>query len=880
VALNRLGLGFLFTAKDMASGIIRRIGGGLLTLKGRAKSAGLAIKGALGIAAAGVTALVGGIAVLGLAIKSARFAAEFEFAMARVQSLSGATTAEFTALRRAALDAGIATQFTPVEAAKGLQELTVRGFSARDAIDSLRGVLALAVGGQISVGQAAQTTGAALRAFSLDTSETALTIDKLLLASKMSALQAVDLTLAIGSVGRGAKATKQTLDEMIMAISLVRDTGLEASTAAHSVSAALVYMSLRRDRFKALELDITDSAGEFKRFGDIIAETAAKLNEKYTNQADRAAIATRLFGKYGLTAYKALEDVMGKGIPNAAGEMVYGIEAIDVFREKLNNAAGTAKKMESILLNTFEGQERLIRGSIETLGTVIGEPFAKVFKPVVKLFIDVINTVIRAFDSLPFEARTALAAGIVIASVVSIAAGAFTLLAFAIAMVLPYLGTIATVMGVMTAAMAPLVVGLGVIVGAFVAIRHAYENNIGGMGDYFRNLFSKIKLAFQGVIQLFTQGGFTGAVRSEMMKAENSGILHFVTRIWHIGTRIIRFFRGVGEGISAGLEAASPVFKSLWDAISDLGRVLGVVGEEASGAFTQLSGGVYAEKGARVGMTIVRIFTIVAEVLKRVVRIGQGFVEGWTRIRIGVGGAIEELMPVLKLLWDKFKSVYDIFDTGVRASADSADGMRTWGTAIADFIGGSLSVLINFIRWLAMGIYGVLWVIDLFKTRLQIVGRFVTAVANGMLNAFKNLFDYLIAHFEIAAALFGKLATLLGDTPETKLVAEFGGAAQESLAGRYDRAAARTGDTLSGIGEIFRPSVATEESAVSRGVSADRLEDIMSRAADKAAASARHDPRPAIEVRLEVDGEELARTSANAQRSLDERGMRPVGNAP
>ena len=52
--------------------------------------------------------------------------------------LSNATAGEMDMLKKAAIQAGIETQFSPTEAVKGLNELAQAGYSAKESVDLLR----------------------------------------------------------------------------------------------------------------------------------------------------------------------------------------------------------------------------------------------------------------------------------------------------------------------------------------------------------------------------------------------------------------------------------------------------------------------------------------------------------------------------------------------------------------------------------------------------------------------------------------------------------------------------------------------------------------------------------------------------------------------
>ena len=64
MALNNLGLGFLFTAKDLASGVMTRVKHNLGEVEGKATGMGAAAKSAFSGFGVGMVAMGAGIAAL------------------------------------------------------------------------------------------------------------------------------------------------------------------------------------------------------------------------------------------------------------------------------------------------------------------------------------------------------------------------------------------------------------------------------------------------------------------------------------------------------------------------------------------------------------------------------------------------------------------------------------------------------------------------------------------------------------------------------------------------------------------------------------------------------------------------------------------------
>ncbi len=216
--------------------------------------------------AGGIGIVSAGLAGLEASFNMASVAGRFEQDVIRVGMIAQATGKDLDMLRDAALKAAQDTPFQPTESIKALQDIAAMGFTAAESVAMLRPALDLASAGGIGVAQAADSMAAAMKVFGLDAGDASAVADKLLHIANLTGLQARDLQNALGTVGRGAGAAKQGLDEMLISMGLVKNTGVQASVAASSVSSALVFMSTRADKFKKLGVSLTDTNGDFRDF--------------------------------------------------------------------------------------------------------------------------------------------------------------------------------------------------------------------------------------------------------------------------------------------------------------------------------------------------------------------------------------------------------------------------------------------------------------------------------------------------------------------------------------------------------------------------------------------------------------------------------------
>jgi hypothetical protein len=106
VALNNLGLGFVFTARDLASGAIGNLERNFMSLDRRVGLGTENIQSAFQQLGVGLAVFTAGAATVGAAFSLANAAGRFEQAVASAGAIAGATAEELTRLHDAAIEAG------------------------------------------------------------------------------------------------------------------------------------------------------------------------------------------------------------------------------------------------------------------------------------------------------------------------------------------------------------------------------------------------------------------------------------------------------------------------------------------------------------------------------------------------------------------------------------------------------------------------------------------------------------------------------------------------------------------------------------------------------------------------------------------------------
>lgn len=314
---------------------------------------------ALAVAVAGLF----GITLFAGAVKSA---AEFEAAMSRVKAAAGATDEEFKQLKQAAEDAGATTKYTSVEAAAALENLSKAGLDAKQSIEALPAVLALAQAGDIELGQSAEYVTKAVMGMGLQFSDSGRVADVLAKGANASNTSVTGLAQALSYAAPLARTLGLSLETTVAIIGKFADAGIDASRAGTALNAIMGQFSDPTSKFRRELADAGIITGNFEL---ALRQLAA------AGPRGQAAI-----NAVGLEAGPALRALLGQGIG-----------ALDELKAKLDNAAGSAAQTAATMEDNLPGAMNSLASAWDTVRNVLGAPVLPVLKDAVLSFAGVLR---------------------------------------------------------------------------------------------------------------------------------------------------------------------------------------------------------------------------------------------------------------------------------------------------------------------------------------------------------------------------------------------------------------------------------------------------------------------------------------------------------
>jgi TP901 family phage tail tape measure protein len=581
MALNNLGLGFIFTAKDHASRTIDNISKSLTRMERAQTAAQKVMQAGAAMMVASMAGLVAGKKLLDGAWFVASASGLFEQRVQHLGVVAEATTEELKKMRAMALDTTSSAQFAPLEKVSALNELAQVGFTAKQSMEALEGALNFATAAELSGARSASTMAAAMQVFNLKATDAAMISDKLMKTSTSTAIAVGDLEHMMGTVARGSGAMEQSFTATLVAMGIVKGLGVDASVAASSVSAGMLEIS---DNYKSLKkelgVDVLDASGNFKDFTAIVLETNNALSSlskvEYVNKVKE------LTGRFGMTSFIGIIKKLEQGVETTNGKILKFGDAVKYMNSRINDSAGLTEKFKNALLDSLPGQVLILRNTFDALTISVGKAFSEFTRPGVEKVIEFINLLKTKFEALPPSVQGAIAVATYTASAVLILGSALLFAVGAFAVLAPALPIAIGALKGLLAACWPIVLVAAALGLAFVTVKAAFERNIGGFGDRATKMFNKVKLAFQGVYQFMTQGFASGGIAKELAKGENKGILDFVRVVVGYAFRIKKFFEGIGEGFMLAVDQMGPAFSLIMSALEDLGNHLGIFSAETA----------------------------------------------------------------------------------------------------------------------------------------------------------------------------------------------------------------------------------------------------------------------------------------------------------
>ena len=682
-------------------------------------------------------AVAAGVFLAGLA-PAVGTAADFQAAVSGVGAVSNAGAGQMRDLKQAALDLGASTAWSALNVTAAEKKLAMAGYSVRDNIAALPGVLNLASAAQEDLGGTADIASNILSAFKLKASQTGEVADILTATFTSSNTPLSGLGATMATVGPVAQAAGASLADVAAMAAKLGDVGVPAAVAGTGIKIAFQRLQApagaAAKQLQELGIATKDSTGNMLPIFDILKNL--EVQTAAMGSADRAAVFKKIFGEEAIGSVTAL--------------MNQGIDTIREYAATLENATGKAASVAAMQLDNLKGATTLLSSGWEGLKITIGS----IFLPVLTLLVHGITRVVGWLNVLAKSSVGKVLIGM--AAAVSVAVIAFTAFTGVVALAgipIPFVATALAGLGAAIAAVSWPVWALAAAVGVLYV---AWRKNFGGIADIVSGWWRKISLVFQGVRAVFeTLSGTSGMIEGALAKKiKAAGLIGLVTTVAQVVYRIKSFFSGLWDAVKFGaagvVEILRPIFNSIAGVVSPLWDIFKAVGSAIADVIGILTGGAAATDvsgwrtfGEVVGIVItgawqmlagaVRIalvplqlvFDVVGVLLRGFILLGEGigtacgwivekFTQLWSaagKIAGGIGDIFDAMGAAVKWafmnltpvgwLIQAFTGVYKFLDgidfskSGVKMMHTLAAGIKSALMAPVDLVKSGLSKIRN-----------------------------------------------------------------------------------------------------------------------------------------------------------------------------------------
>jgi len=266
---------------------------------------------------------------------------DFEFQMAKVKAISGASDKEFKKLQDSAQELGRTTFFTASQVGELQLNLSKLGFRPEEILQSQEAILQLSTAMGEDLGRTATVVAATLRGFGESTEETARFADGMAAAFSNSALDIEKFQTSMSKVSAIAAMAGFSFEETTGLLALLTNSGMEASIAGTSLRNILLHLQ-----------DPTSDLSE--RLGRTV------------HSGEDLIIALKELSDSGIDVAGVMEIVDRRQV-QAMNSFIAGADTLTEFNKILNSSSGAAEDMADIMEDTLGGALLKLKSAYEGL---------------------------------------------------------------------------------------------------------------------------------------------------------------------------------------------------------------------------------------------------------------------------------------------------------------------------------------------------------------------------------------------------------------------------------------------------------------------------------------------------------------------------------
>ena len=429
--------------------------------------------------------------IVGLGTAAVKTGMDFDAAMSKVSSVSGATGDELQALRDKAREMGSKTKFSASEAAEAMNYMAMAGWKTTDMLSGIDGVMNLAAASGEDLATTSDIVTDALTAFGLTAADSGHFADVLAAASSNANTNVSMMGETFKYAAPVAGSLGFSVEDTAEAIGLMANAGIkstQAGTSLRSVMTALAgEVKICGESLGEVEIQTTNADGSMRELSDILADCRTAFSG--LSESEQASAAQALVGKNAMSGFLALMNAAPADIEKLSGA--------------ISDCDGTSLKMAETMQDNLAGQLTILQSALQELAI----SFSDILMPTVRDIVSKIQSLVDKFNSLDEKTKTIIAKVAVLVAALGpalIVTGKLT----------SGMGTVLSILPKLAAAMGGLPVlaitaAIAALAGGFIAFRKPGKS----VKKFFSGLQEKLS-SFLSSVNSFISENLPGIISS------------------------------------------------------------------------------------------------------------------------------------------------------------------------------------------------------------------------------------------------------------------------------------------------------------------------------------------------------------------------------
>jgi len=667
MALNKWGMGFVISAKDMASKVIGGVGNSIASMTKQAEKSvqrqQMATRDMVWGGAMSLAAVKGVNTIKQLMDEAGAYGTK----IAEISTLVDSSLFPTEKIEKLTMDMARFGQDAQVQAAALYDAISAGYGTVASATDMMTSANRLAVAGVTDVKTAVNGLTGAMNNYA-STGETTTSIsDAMFTAVKAGKTTIAELSDSMGKAAPIAAQVGVSFSEL-MAATATATTKNIATTEVFSGMNALFSNILKptADATKAAQkmgLQFNLAGLQSKGFSGFLQDIVVK------SKGDKQAL-TDLFGSiqaanvvFALTSEK-------------------GAKFNEIMEMMKVNAGATEQAFEKVE-QTYAHQEKIYDAVSGNIRKLLGASFERLAAPLLSVMNKVADAIDRFLRSLPpgaVDVLTGVAAAIL--SLVG-ALGALLLLKGTMGMMgMSITGVAKSLLQFIIVAPIAILLFGGLAMAAYAAYK-AFQKNTGGISVSWQDMIKKITLAWEGMVAIVQGQKFSKELEETLGKGENKGVVNFLRGFELFVERMKAFWTGLKRGFDEGVTALadSSSMKRLLTTMEDVFAVF--TGGEAANSQAVLES--FGNKGVETGNKLAKLGEIALNAITSLVQMGGELVKfigtlSGGDISAGINGAIEGFHGI----WGSLKAIIEVLGWVAKAVQFVVNLIQFLGAFVAE----------------------------------------------------------------------------------------------------------------------------------------------------------------------------------------------------